>query len=343
MARSPHEVRDALIATLRSGPVGFGAASLGGLGRSVDRHTAEKAIQAALAAGIRYFDTAPFYGFGLSERRVGDCLRGVPGVVVSTKVGRLLEADGLAETSQERDGYVSPMPFTACFDYSYDGVMRSFEASIQRTGLSRLQILYVHDIGRQTHGAGHGRHWRALFDGGYRALDELRGAGDVEAIGLGLNECEAGVEALREGAFDLVMIAGRYTLLDRSARAELIPACAAGGARLVAAGVYNSGILAIGSDRGGLYDYAPARPDVVDATRALERVCAEFGVRLPAAALQFARAHPLVVTTVPGIASPERVAQTIALLAEPIPAEYWVRLKASGCLEADDITPMGAG
>ncbi len=309
------------------GKLGFGAGSLGNLGRRISDADAADAVQAALASGIRYFDTAPLYGFGLSERRLGDAVRGVPDVIVSSKVGRLLVPDALAATESLRDGFSSPMPFRSEYDYSYDGVMRSYEASLQRLGLARIDILFVHDIGRRTHGANHERHWRALFEGGYRALDELRSRGDITAIGLGVNEWEACVEAMNEAQFDLFLLAGRYTLLDQGALALMLPKVASHGARVVMAGVYNSGILATGSAGDPHFDYAPAAPAIISRTQAIEAVCAKFDVPLAAAALQFVLAHPLAAAVIPGIASSSRVFQTRALVDYPIPAAFWSSLK----------------
>lgn len=323
------------------GPIGFGAASLGNLFRRIDNRDARDAVDAALAAGFGYVDTAPFYGFGLSERRVGDALRERPDIIVSTKVGRLLRPAPDADTSGVRDGYATPMPFEPVFDYSYDGIMRSYEASLQRLGLARIDILYVHDIGRATHGAGNDQHWRDLFGdrGGYTALNELRRSGALRAIGLGANEWEVCVEAMREGQFDLFMLAGRYTLLDQCSLDVFMPECAAHGAKVVIAGVYNSGILATGSAGTPLYDYVPAVPEMVERVRRIEEHCRGAGISLAAAALQFVRAHPLTVSVVPGIASARRVAQTMTLLEELIPDSFWGALKADGLLRHDAPTP----
>jgi D-threo-aldose 1-dehydrogenase len=323
------------------GPFGFGAASLGNLGRAVSTDDANAALKAAIDAGIAYVDTAPFYGFGLSERRVGDALRTFPNTVISTKVGRLMVPTPGINISDVRHGYASPMPFEPVYDYSYDGVMRSYEASVQRLGVARINILYVHDIGRATHTADHARHWRDLFGpkGGYHALDELRGAGAIDAIGLGVNEWEACIGAMAAGQFDLFMLAGRYTLLDQSSLDIFMPACEQHGARVVVAGVYNSGILATGSAGEPMYDYRPAPLGIVERTRLIEGHCSDFGVSLAAAAVQFVRAHPLVVSVVPGIASARRVTQTMALLDEIIPDAFWMALKYDGLLRSDAPTP----
>jgi D-threo-aldose 1-dehydrogenase len=326
------------------GPVGMGAASLGNLFRRIDDVAARDAVAATLTAKIGYVDTAPFYGFGLSERRVGDALRERPDVIVSTKVGRLLRPAPGADTSGARDGYVTPMPFEPVFDYSYDGVMRSYEASLQRLGRARIDILYIHDIGRATHGANSDRHWQDLFGqrGGYSALDELRRTGAVRAIGLGVNEWEVCVDAMQDGQFDLFMLAGRYTLLDQSSLDSFMPACAAHGAKVVIAGVYNSGILATGSSGTPIYDYVAASPEIVERTGRIEAYCRAAGISLPAAALQFVLAHPMTVSVVPGIASVRQVAQTMALLGERIPDSFWASLKADGLLRSDAPTPVSS-
>lgn len=318
----------------RMGRLGFGAASLGNLGRAVSDVDASAALEAALGSGITYYDTAPFYGLGLSERRLGDALRGRDDLIVSTKVGRLLRPAPDVDTRGMRDGFVTSMPFAPVFDYTYDGVMRSHEASLQRLGLARVDILYVHDIGRRTHGPAHERHWRNLFDGGgYRALDELRVGGAVRAIGLGVNEWEACVDAMEQGRFDLLMLAGRYTLLDQGSLARFMPAVQRHGARVVGAGVYNSGILATGSAGTPAYDYQPAPPTIIARTRAIEAVCAYFAVPLAAAALQFVLAHPLVISVVPGLASARRVAQTRALMEHPIAPAFWAALRERGLVD----------
>ena len=221
--------------------MGFGAASVGGLGRAADDATATAALAAARTAGIGYLDTAPFYGLGLSERRVGDAARGWPGVIVSTKAGRLLRPDPNPAPGP-RHGFDTPMPFAPVYDYTAAGVVRSVEDSLQRMGLVRLDIVYIHDIGARTHGADAPRHWRDLTDGGgLRALVDLRDQGVVNAIGCGVNQWEVAAELVAQGGIDVIMLAGRYTLLDQSALATLSPVCAEAGASVVIAAVYNSG------------------------------------------------------------------------------------------------------
>lgn len=321
------------------GRIGFGAASLGNLGRTISDGDAAAALQTALDVGITYFDTAPFYGQGLSERRVGDVLRGRHGVILSTKVGRLLTPVAAGGIGGLRDGFASPMPFEAIYDYSYGGIMRSHEASLHRLGLSRINIHFVHDLGARTHGANHNRHMAAFLDGGYRALDELRTAGEIDAFGLGVNEWEICEQVLPYGRFDVFMLAGRYTLLDQSALDRLFPALYDHGAKVIAAGVYNSGILASGSAGDPQFDYAPAPTALVERVRAFEAVCGKHGVTLPAVALQFALANPLVVSCVPGLASARRVHETIALADVAIPSAFWRELHVEGLLREDAPVP----
>lgn len=318
----------------RSGPIGFGASSLGNLYREIDDECARSTVYVAWADGVRYFDTAPFYGFGLSERRLGDVLRtrSRDEFLLSTKVGRLLVP---GEACREKFGFHSPMPFDPVFDYSYDGVMRSFEASLQRLGLARVDIVYMHDLGRSTHGAAHDAHFRQAIEGGFRALEDLRSQGAVSAIGLGVNEVEVCAESMTHADFDLFMIAGRYTLLNHGA-AAFFDDCQRRGIGIVAAGVFNSGILATGTRAADArYDYQPASKAILRDVSAIERVCSRFGVRLPAAALQFVRAHPAITLAVAGADSPVRVAETISLAHVPIPAEFWQALRDEGLIPAE--------
>ncbi|WP_448663894.1 aldo/keto reductase [Sphingomonas sp. CJ20] len=313
-----------------SGPFGFGASTLGNLYRAIDEAAALATVDAAWDHGVRYFDTAPFYGFGLSERRLGDALRGRPrdAFVLSTKVGRLLVP---GEATAERHGFHSPMPFDPVFDYSYDGVMRSVEASLHRLGLARIDILYMHDLGRVTHGAAH-EAYRAQAAEGFRAMTALRDQGVVAAIGLGVNEVEICADSIDRADLDILMIAGRYTLLNPEG-AAFFDTCRARGIGVVAAGVFNSGILATGAQgESAHYDYGPAPVDIVARVDALERCCAQFGVPLPAAALQFVAAHPAVTATVIGTGNPGRIAQTAALARHAIPAAFWEALAAKGLI-----------
>jgi D-threo-aldose 1-dehydrogenase len=293
-----------------------------------------------LDGGIRYVDTAPYYGFGLSERRVGDLLRGRRDVVLSTKVGRLLVPAAAAETGSERHGFASPMPFEPVFDYTRDGILRSFEASLQRLGLAQIDILYVHDIGRQTHRELDARYRSQLLDGGgLEALTDLRRSGAVSAIGLGVNEIEVCLDLMQQADFDVLLLAGRYTLLEQGALDQLLPRCLDACASIVVGGPFNSGVLAAGSSGGGHYNYAPVPPEVRERVRALEAVCAAHSVPLPAAALQFPLAHPAVAAVIPGFASPEEVRSGLEFYHFPIPAAFWSDLKEAKLIDPRAPTP----
>ena len=316
-------------ANVRVSEVGFGAAMLGNLYQPLGDGESRETLAAALDAGMTYVDTAPRYGHGLSERRVGDVLRERSNVQLSTKVGRLFRANPKLQGNAERNGFRSPMPFESIYDYSYGGVMRSYEDSLQRLGLARVDFLYVHDIGRLTHGDDHPRVFAELTGGGFRALEELRASGAIAGFGLGVNEWEVCLEAMDHADLDVVLLAGRYTLLEQGAVTRFLPACVERRISVVIGGAYNSGILATGT-RGGetpLYDYQPAPAHIVERVRGLEAVCDEFSVPLAAAALQFPLAHPAVVSVIPGLGSVARVAQTLDLYHTPIPPGFWTRLR----------------
>ena len=301
--------------------IGFGGGGIGGLYRAVSQPDADSTMGRAWELGIRYFDTAPFYGFGLSERRIGDFLRQYPrdSFVLSSKVGRLLRPT----TDIPDHGFVDPLPFRPDCDYSYDGVMRSVEDSLQRLGLSRIDILYVHDIGAHTHGANAAAHLRALMSGGLKALDELRSAGRIGAVGLGVNEVEVCLEVMKGFRLDCLLLANRYTLLDRSASSELIPECERLGVALIVGGVFNSGILATGAVPGAHFEYGPASQAVLDRVSRLERVAAHHGVPLAAAALQFPFRNPVTASVLIGTARPESLTRNLALLDTKIPDAAW--------------------
>ncbi len=317
--------------------LGLGCASLGNLYRAIDRDQAFATVDAAWDIGMRYFDTAPHYGLGLSERRLGDALRGRPRgqFILSTKVGRILEPDHAPDLPEQRHGFVTPMSFQARYDYTYDGIMRSYEASLQRLGLARIDILLVHDIGRLTHGEENKRHFTDLADSGYRALDKLRSTGDVSAIGLGVNEWEVCAEAMEIGRWDCFLLAGRYTLLEQEPLHGFLPQCEVHGAKIILGGAYNSGILATGTRRGGdiYYNYETAPADIVAGVKHIEAVCDKHGVTLAAAALQFPLAHPVVQCVIPGMGEARRVHQTQRLAEQAIPDAFWVELVSEGLLD----------
>jgi D-threo-aldose 1-dehydrogenase len=331
--------------TLTVTELGFGAASLGNLYRIVSDSDARETIRAAIEAGITYFDTAPYYGFGLSERRVGDALREHSDMVLSTKVGRLLKASSHVHGYAERHGFCSPMPFEPEFDYTFEGVMTSWETSKQRLGLAHVDILYVHDIGRLTHGERHEMTFHQLTDGGgFRALEQLRATGQILAFGIGVNETAICLEAMGHAHLDVILLAGRYTLLEQNALDALLPACQRVGTSIVVGGPYNSGILATGTRQGGAlhYDYGIAPLAIVDRVRRLEDHCEQHGVPLAAAALQFPLAHPQVVSVIPGLGSPRHIERTLALYKMNIPDALWHALKNDGLLHAEAPVPVAS-
>ncbi|HEV7309279.1 aldo/keto reductase [Ensifer sp.] len=292
----------------------FGAAGLGGLYRECTRDAALATLDAAWQAGMRYFDVAPFYGLGLAERRVGDFLRDKPrdAFVLSTKVGRLLYP--VPEDKVPDYSYVKPLNFDVAYDYSYDGIMRSVEFSYARLGLNRIDILYVHDIGVYTHGAARNAvYLRQLLEGGLKALAELKSAGAISAYGLGVNEVPVCLEVLNRADLDCILLAGRYTLLDRSAVAELLPLCEKRGTSLVAGGVFNSGILATGPVEGAHFDYMPATAEVRQKVGAMQEVARTMNVPLAAPAMQFPLSSPLVASVLLGTAKPESLNRNMAL------------------------------
>jgi D-threo-aldose 1-dehydrogenase len=310
--------------------LGLGCATLGGTRVAVTRGEAEAIVHAAWEAGVRYVDTAPYYGFGQAERAVGDALRTEPRDewVLSTKVGRLLRP--LADASPRH-----PLPFVAVYDYSYDGIMRSFDDSLQRLGLSRIDILYVHDIGAYQHGSEAPIYMQTLRDYGYRALEALRAMGAVRAIGIGVNEREVLLEALEWGEWDAFLLAGRYTLLEQGPLDDLLPRCQKAGTSIVVGGPLNSGILA-GRDT---WNYRTAPPEILARANMIRAVCERHGVPLAAAALQFPLAHPAVAAIIPGPRNTGEFRSNLDLLRHPIPAALWQDLREARLLHPDAPTP----
>ena len=312
--------------------LGFGAAPLGGLFDTVDGPEAARTLTTAFDNGLTYVDTAPFYGFGRSERRVGDALRGRDHVL-STKVGRLLVPGAAPDPAAM--GWPDALPFHPVFDYGYDGILRSFEDSLQRLGLDRIDILYVHDIGEMTHGDDNRQHFRALSEGGMHALEELRTAGRVRAIGLGVNEIQACLDALGIGDWDVFLLAGRYTLLEQEPLDDLLPACAARGVSIVVGGPFNSGVL-VGGDT---WNYGAVPAPVRDKVSRLSATCHDFDIPLPAAALQFPLGHACVTSVIPGLRNRDELADTLRWIAEPIPGAFWAALKDRELLHPDAPVP----
>ena len=322
--------------------LGLGSAPLGNLYEPMSDVTARAILDAALAAGVRYVDTAPFYGFGLSERRVGDGIRGQGDCVISTKVGRLLEPDSSVADDSMRCGFRSRLPFKAVFDYSHDAIMRSWEASLQRLGVARVDLLYVHDVGADTHGAAHPAMWHQLTaGGGFRALQRLRDEGSIRGFGLGVNEIAVCLEAMNHIHVDALLLAGRYTLLEQGALDELLPRARASGTAIIVGGPYNSGILAVGTRSNGPapYNYAPAPAAVMARVARIETVCERHAIPLAAAALQFPLSDPQVASVIPGIASVAQLSDTLRFYRVPIPPRFWADLKAEGLLRDDAVVP----
>lgn len=314
--------------------LGVGGAPFGGNFAELGRDEALDAINAAFDAGVSYVDTAPFYGFGRSERVMGDAVRGKP-YSLSTKVGRLLVPGAAADPMSY--GMIEPLPFHPVYDYTYDGVMQSFEDSLQRLGLDRIDILLAHDIGEFQHGAEeNARHFADLTNSGYRALEELKSSGQVGAIGLGVNENEICLSALEMGQWDVFLLAGRYTLLEQTALDALFPACQAAGTTIICGGPFNSGVL-VGRE---MWNYAKAPEDIVSRVNKLKTTSQSHGVSLPAAALQFPLAHPVVSSVIPGSRSAEEFRGIINWASETIPEDFWNELRTEGLLHADAPTPQ---
>ena len=325
--------------------LGFGGAPLGNMYKPVSDKEARDTLAAALDSGLNFFDTAPHYGAGLSERRIGDAVRGAhaKNCVVSTKVGRLLYPDSNADVEALRHGFVTPMPFEQRYDYSYDGIMRSWEDSLIRLGLAIVDVLLVHDIGIETHREFHKDRWMEFTaGGGYRALEELRAGGQVRAIGLGVNEIKVCEAALDVGQFDCFLLAGRYTLLEQNGCLELFSRCLATNTSIIAGGPFNSGILATGVTdlQNGNYNYVPATAEIIERVSAIEAICREFDISLAAAALQLPLAHSAVASVIPGLASVASVNQALNWIETKSPAQFWNVLKEHNLLAADVPIPL---
>jgi len=307
---------------------GLGTAPLAGLFEAVDEAQGIAVIERAWDAGIRFFDTAPLYGHGLAEMRLGKVLRQKPRdeFTLATKVGRLLRADVPPEPGQSWRG--TP-PVNPMFDFSYDGVMRSFGESLERLGLDRVDILHIHDPDD---------HYDETINGAYRALDRLRADGVIGAVSAGMNQAEMLTRFAREGDFDCFLLAGRYTLLDQIALKELLPECQKRGIAILAGGVYNSGILA-DPKPGAHYNYQTAPAELIDRARRIRDVCTRHGVPLKAAAVQFPMGHPAVACVIVGCRSTAQLDESIEMFEFDIPAALWHDLKVEGLLPTDAPTP----
>lgn len=325
--------------------LGLGGAPLGDLFDRLSPEQVRGTFAAALAAGIGVFDTSPHYGNGLSELRLGAALREVPrdALVVSTKVGRVM--DPFARPEQTRadvtaPGFAGGLPHRARFDYSYDGALRSVEQSLLRTGLDRFDVLMIHDCDVWTQGSDAiDRVFGEAMEGAYPALDRLRREGVVKAIGVGVNEGEMCERFARAGDFDVMMLAGRYSLLEQPALTSFLPLAQEKSIAIMLAGVFNSGILATGAVPGATYNYAPAPPDIAARVGRIEAVCRSHGVTLRQAALAFPLGHPAVATLVLGAVRTQEVESNVADLAAKVPATLWADLKTERLLVADAPVP----
>ena len=311
--------------------LGLGCAAFGNLYAAVPEGAVADALAAAVEAGVRYFDTAPYYGHGLSEARLGALLPGAEGVLLSTKVGRsLAQGEAPGET-----GFVDAAFARPYFDYSRDAVLRQVEESLVRLRRDRIDILYVHDIGALVHGVDHPARFREALDGAFPALAELKAQGVVGRIGIGVNEIAVCLETLAEVDLDLILLAGRYTLLEQGPLERLLPLCLDRGVGVVVGGPFNSGVLAGGSH----YDYAGVPPAVAARVQRMQALALRHGIALPAAALQFPLAHPAVVSVIPGARSAAEVRSNAAAMGEAIPAAFWAELKQEGLVHAGAPVP----
>jgi D-threo-aldose 1-dehydrogenase len=320
--------------------LGVGTAPLGDLYQRVAEADARGMLEAGYDLGLRLFDTAPLYGSGLAEHRTGGLLRQKPrdGLVVSTKVGRWYRP---APGGANRGNWAGGLEFNAALDYSYDGAMRSFEQSLLRLGLSRIDVLLIHDVDVHTHGSREAcdRCFDQAMEGAYRALLELRQSGDVAAIGVGVNESDMCARFARAGDFDCMLLAGRYTLLEQGALDEFLPLCEAKNIGVLAGGTFNSGILASGPRQGSKYNYAEAPATVRERVARLGEVCRAHGVPLAAAAIQFPLGHPKVSSVVIGAVSAGEIQQNFELMSQPIPSALWADLRSEGLVRSDAPLP----
>ena len=310
-------------------PLALGGAPLANMYTPVSEEDARGAVDAAWERGIRFFDTAPHYGLGLSERRIGAALRDRPreAYVLSTKVGRVLEPVDNHADFDEEGGFAVPARWRRMWDFSRYGVRRSLSDSLQRLGLDRVDMVFIHDPDN---------HRRQAFEEAYPALEELRSEGVVRAIGAGMNQSAMLTEFVRETDVDVILMAGRYTLLEQDALNDLLPECAARGVKVVAAGVFNSGLLAHARPADdATYDYRPAPPELIARAHRLADVCERHGVSLPAAALAFPARHPAVASVLTGARSAAEIERNAELFATSVPDDLWTELKAEGLVRAD--------
>jgi D-threo-aldose 1-dehydrogenase len=323
--------------------LGLGGAPMGGFRATISDAEAMKLTDAAFESGVRYFDTSPFYGYGRSELRMGAALRQKPRneYVLSTKVGRILHAmkPGERVPADFRENGLAG--FAPVFDYTYDGVMRSLEDSHLRLGLARIDIALIHDVDFWTtkDRAVLEERFKTVMDSGFKALDELRTAGVVGAIGVGINEADTSLRFIKAGNFDCMLLAGRYTLLEQGGLEEFLPECVKRTVSVILGGPYNSGILTGGVKPGATHDYVAAPMHLIEKAQKIEAICLRHGVELGAAAMQFPLFHPAVCSVIPGALGASEVKQNIARLSANIPVELWSELKREKLLDPNAPTP----
>lgn len=317
--------------------LGFGTAPLGNLYRATSEKDAQATFEAAWKQGVRYYDTAPLYGLGLSETRLNPFLRGKKrdSYVLSTKVGRVLEVCPPAERTGVGKFFETPSRRER-FDYSYDGVMRSLEFSLERLGVDSIDVVFVHDVDVFTHKSEAARdvHVKTLMESGYKALVKLRDEKVIKAFGAGVNEWQVSETLARAGDFDVFLLAGRYTLLEQEALNSFLPLCEQRGIGIVLGGPYNSGILATGPKKGAFYNYDPAPKHILERVAKIEAICKKHKVKLAEAALRFPLMHPSVVSVIPGAITPKQVGLNVKTLSAKIPKALWKDLKAAGLMDA---------
>jgi len=340
------EKRNVTTAGLAVTTMGLGGTGLGNMYRATDPKVAHETVHAAFAAGLRYFDTAPVYGFGLAETRLGEAIQTLPrrDIVISSKVGYDLVP--IPDSEVRPVLWDEAPPFRADFDYSRDGVLRSIEGSLKRLGTDYIDMLAIHDPDEAVHFAkGEDPYTRSRFkeamDGAYPALDELRSQGVIKAVGVGINQWQMLSDFVEAGQFDYFLLAGRYTLLEQEPLATLFPACERKGTKLVIGGPYNSGILATGAVQGATFNTKNAPRDVLERVGQLNAVCQSHNVPLAAAALQFPLAHKLVVSVIPGARSVTELEQNVQYMQWPIPAGLWSDLRNEGLIDPASPLPQG--
>ena len=322
--------------------LGFGSAHLGELYAKVEEADSRATLEAAWAAGLRYYDTAPWYGRGLSEHRLGGFLRTLPRseFKITTKVGRqLLRPKDPAHF--DRKPWLGGLNFEVLWDYSYDGVMRSYQQALQRLALDTVDALIIHDLDASFHGDALAGYEKQLFDSGVKALEELKRSGDIQAYGMGVNTDVALETTARKVDLDFCLVAMPYTLLDQRSLHSGMADLAKRGVSVIVGAPLASGILATGSRGKAHYGYAKAPPEIQEKVRAIEVLCAKYDVALPAAALQFVLAHPSVVSAIPGAAKPAEVTANARHVQAPIPAAFWSDLKAQNLIDSGSPVPVG--